>query len=355
MLINFSNYLKKTNALSREYRGTVVNNVDPLRIGRIQVNIPNFIEGDQTNLPWVYQKSPAKLGGSGNSSGFAVPEIGNEVFVEFKGDVYAMFYSFYWQSATTHQADFDEDYPASYGDRDLTGNLLKINKAKQFLEFIHSSGMQFFVDNDANGSWQSDTTLTMTSSDGATQIVLDMVNGNITLQAKNQVSIDAPNLDLNVSTITGEQGNHNDTVTGYRNSQIYGSYVRSIGSDDGEAILGNKVSTVAGNKSELVSGTTSETFGLAVDRTIVSGDDDTTVNSGNKNNNITGNKTNTISGNYQTTAGGTVTSTASGDNKINGANVRINSGPGNVLTTITDPVVDLITGVPTQGVPTFFA
>ena len=44
--------------------------------------------------------------------------------------------------------------------------------------------------------------------------------------------------------------------------------------------------------------------------------------------------------------------TASGDCKVTASTVKLNGSSGMVLTTVTDPVVDLITGVPTQGVPT---
>jgi hypothetical protein len=410
MLINFSNYLKKTNALQRDYRGIVVNNIDPLKIGRIQVNLPNFIEGTQSangswNLPWVYQKSPSMLGGSGNSSSFAVPEIGNEVFVEFKGDVYAMFYSYYWQSSTTHQADFDEDYPASYGFRDVTGNLFKINKAKQFMQFIHSSGLQWLVDSLSNGTLTSNNTLNFLAQDGKTQFTMDMVNGNITLNARNSITLNAPTLNQNISTVTGNQGNHNDTVGGYRNSQIYGSYIRSIGGDDGESILGNRSSTVVLDDTELIGGNSDSTYGTGRSETVVEGNYNTSLEAGNRDVTI-------LLGNYKVSlTSGSITIenaistlsmditgdielsnatselsissvgdvklenetsslelSVSGDIKLKNAVgdidispagiITLNSStfsPGNVLTTTSDPVVDLITGVPTVGVPGVFA
>lgn len=44
--------------------------------------------------------------------------------------------------------------------------------------------------------------------------------------------------------------------------------------------------------------------------------------------------------------------TSSGKTIISASEIDLNGATGNILTTVTDPVVDLITGVPTQGVPT---
>ncbi len=57
-------------------------------------------------------------------------------------------------------------------------------------------------------------------------------------------------------------------------------------------------------------------------------------------------------GSVDLTAAGAMNLTASGNLVATGAQIQLNGSTGDVLTTITDPVVDLITGVPTVGVPT---
>lgn len=287
MLVKYSDFLKAFNGLDIAYRGKVVNNQDPLQIGRVQVNIPGLIEGtlgsDGTwNLPWTYQKSPAMLGGNGFSSSFAVPENGSEVFVEFPyGDVYSGFYSYYLQSSATHQGTFNEDYPNSYGFVDSTGNSLKINKAKQFLQFIHSSGAQFGMDLNGVITLQTNNKIVFTSLDQQTQIIFDLLSGAMTLQANETLNTGSQTVNHNASQQNDTIGNHSDTVTGGRNTQIFGGETKAIGGDLGESILGNKAYTVAGSKSCMVALDTDETFGLNKTETVVLGNWKVSVEAGN--------------------------------------------------------------------------
>lgn len=79
-----------------KYRGTVVNNVDPLQIGRIQVIVP-----DVTNImlsSWAMPCTP--IGGMQNGM-FAVPPFGAGVWVEFEqGDPdYPIWVGCFWGTA----------------------------------------------------------------------------------------------------------------------------------------------------------------------------------------------------------------------------------------------------------------
>ena len=79
-----------------KYRGTVVNNVDPLQIGRIQAMVPDlagFIPGT-----WAMPCVPA----AGINTGFfTVPMMGAGVWIEFeRGDPdYPIWVGGYWGSA----------------------------------------------------------------------------------------------------------------------------------------------------------------------------------------------------------------------------------------------------------------
>ncbi len=78
-----------------KYRGTVVNNIDPLQIGRIQVSVPavNLIPGT-----WAMPCVPL----AGRQEGtFMVPQVGAGVWVEFEaGDPdYPIWVGGFWGSA----------------------------------------------------------------------------------------------------------------------------------------------------------------------------------------------------------------------------------------------------------------
>lgn len=63
-----------------KYRGSVVNNVDPMQRGRVQVSVPAVL-GDGT-LSWAEACVPY----AGDQVGwFAVPPVGANVWVEFEG------------------------------------------------------------------------------------------------------------------------------------------------------------------------------------------------------------------------------------------------------------------------------
>jgi hypothetical protein len=277
MFLSLPDFLHKVDALGKGYRGIVVNNVDPEEIGRLQINIPSLIVGTQGtdgswNLPWTYQKSSSMLGGRSDSSSFAVPEIGSEVFVEFPyDDIYSGFYSYYWQSSTTHQSFLNEDYPASYGFRDILGTQLKIDKAKKFLEFIHASGAQFFIDSNSDITLQSSTSISFVSSDGKTSFVFDLATGDVNFGAKDAFTMATPTLNTNVDTHNETIGNKNENISGGKTSNISGGLTTAVAGDIAEAALSNKATTIAGNKTELVAGTVDETFGQTQTKTIVLG------------------------------------------------------------------------------------
>jgi hypothetical protein len=63
-----------------KYRGEVVNNIDPLLLGRVMVTVP-AVFGD-ARMAWALPCTPL----SGNGIGiFTVPRVGAHVWVEFEG------------------------------------------------------------------------------------------------------------------------------------------------------------------------------------------------------------------------------------------------------------------------------
>lgn len=82
-----------TNPLFGKYRGTVVNNVDPMQIGRLQVMVPD-VAGFVPST-WAMPCLPV----AGINTGlFAVPMIGSGVWIEFeRGDAdYPIWVGGYW-------------------------------------------------------------------------------------------------------------------------------------------------------------------------------------------------------------------------------------------------------------------
>jgi uncharacterized protein involved in type VI secretion and phage assembly len=65
-----------------KYRGLVVANDDPEKLGRLQVRVPQVL-GDEVVTGWAWPC--VAFGGAPNQGGLFVPEIGARVWVEFEG------------------------------------------------------------------------------------------------------------------------------------------------------------------------------------------------------------------------------------------------------------------------------
>lgn len=68
-----------TDFLSK-YRGTVVNNIDPMQLGRIQISVPSVL--GEGRMSWAMPCVPYAGPGVGF---FAIPPTGANVWVEFEG------------------------------------------------------------------------------------------------------------------------------------------------------------------------------------------------------------------------------------------------------------------------------
>ena len=85
-----------TDALYGKYRGTVVNNIDPMQIGRIQAMVPDLAG----LIPGTWAMPCVPVAGI-NTGFFTVPMIGAGVWIEFeRGDPdYPIWVGGYWGTA----------------------------------------------------------------------------------------------------------------------------------------------------------------------------------------------------------------------------------------------------------------
>ncbi len=66
------------------YLATVFANNDPKQLQRIQVTIPNLLQGNASTLPWIGKKAPAPFGMSGTAGVIEVPVVGSKIMVYFQ-------------------------------------------------------------------------------------------------------------------------------------------------------------------------------------------------------------------------------------------------------------------------------
>jgi hypothetical protein len=140
--INIADKISPKNPLLQMHDGTVVDNNDPLKLGRVRVTIPNVLQStDPKRLPWMKNIQPAGLGGSIHSNSVNVPEIGSQLIIIFPhNNIYFGYFIGYSQNKKIHNDFFDLDYPNSYGWVDSAGNKFRINKKSGIIDIIHLSG-----------------------------------------------------------------------------------------------------------------------------------------------------------------------------------------------------------------------
>lgn len=160
-LIKFGEFLKPQDHLKNVYKGKVVYNNDPLKLQRIKVIIPEFLEGINIDknkkradqeildcLPWITPFEHYTAFGRA----IVVPEINDYVKVTFPyNDAHLGFYdnSYFIHEnnalAKTHAPVFNVDYPKTVGYEDSTGTYLAINKEQKYMDFKHNSGFRIQI------------------------------------------------------------------------------------------------------------------------------------------------------------------------------------------------------------------
>lgn len=272
MLLKLIDFFEPTNALKKPYRGIVVWNADPKRLGRIKVLVPGLIEANEVSLlPWCYPLSPAGLGGKGASS-FQVPDVNSEVIVEFPfDDVYSPHYTGVWQSEETHPGHYDEDYPRSYGTRDAQGNSFKVNRAKGYSEFEHSSGSRIRMTKDSAIEIRAGKSIKLSSLDEVTSFAFDMETGSFNLNPNGDMTLGGKDLKITSRRVMTTVSSIEETISGSKVVNVSGGNKLITGGSNSVSVLGEQAVTVAGDNSVMVAGKESRTIGTGVNETIVAG------------------------------------------------------------------------------------
>lgn len=122
------------------YRGIVIDNLDPKKLGRLKVSISIYEDLEDDDIPWAFPMLSTFLGNSPDAISFSVPEIGSEVRITFPTkDKNAPYYSGCELNEGNRCTFFDEGYPNCYGHKDSVGNFVKINKKTGITNIQHQS------------------------------------------------------------------------------------------------------------------------------------------------------------------------------------------------------------------------
>ena len=191
------------------FLGTVEDNNDPKKLGRVKIHAAPYENLTTEQLPWC---SP-KLGSCGNSStncGLNVPEIGSQVRIFFPSqDTTAPYYEGAELNETNRSTFFDDDYPNTYGYRDSKGNFMRVNKAKETIELQHSStsNLKVSADGSAQVSLSNGSSFTLSNYDGFNFDVKGVqVSGNglgeFSVDTKTNINLKTNVMNINAGTTT---------------------------------------------------------------------------------------------------------------------------------------------------------
>ena len=155
---------------------TVVNNLDTLNLGRVQIQIPGAV-----NMPWARVASPM----AGLMRGFyAMPQIGDEVLVAFgRGDTEEPYIiGSLWNGVDRPPTLKPTDAVNKRVIRTLAGHEIDFDDATQTLTITSSTQQKVTMRPDA---------IEMAAGIDMASVKLE-TTGRITLSAKVQIDIDAP-------------------------------------------------------------------------------------------------------------------------------------------------------------------
>lgn len=160
--------------------GTVVDNIDPEKLGRIKVTIPGVMEGTADQLPWVRRKNDTTFCGD-DAEFFDVPSIGSIVEVKWNYDKQTPMYSGAPYSKRHTSEVFTNNYPYEGGIRfgrcvikmDKATNLLTINNGNCFLQMDPLGNITLTCEGNMDLTSSRDLTITAPKT---------TINGNLDVQ-----------------------------------------------------------------------------------------------------------------------------------------------------------------------------
>jgi len=202
--IGKTNFKIHTDKFPGIYRGTVMDNNDPLQYGRVKVKIyPMLADVETTNLPWAVPMYPIFEGAGTGAGYFAVPDIGTNVFIMFEmGDIYQPVYIGEAPDAVKGlPTDRTTNYPNRKVLKTSSGIVVYIDDTAIDLKVVHPSGSYVLIDN--NG----DIKITCHRNAEITTTANTVVNAV-------DVDINATNVDITASGTASLTANGTVTITG---------------------------------------------------------------------------------------------------------------------------------------------
>lgn len=212
-----------------KYRGFVVDNQDPFKLGRLKVRIPSVL-GD-TVTGWALPCLP--FGGLTDQGFFMIPEVDAQIWIEFEeGELsHPIWVGVFWQQTGDIPSEGAKDEPTTRLVKTPAGHVLQFDdeSGEEQFRLFHPKQAEMIIDKQGSITLTDAKNSTLTLDAENSQVILEDSNGNIMT------------MDSTGTTITDKNGNTIEmapsgiTVKGTK-IVIQGSQVM-IGGAGGEPVI----------------------------------------------------------------------------------------------------------------------
>jgi hypothetical protein len=148
-----ANQTKLVHSLPME--GEVIDNEDPLQLGRVKVKIPKVLDEDKDKTIWIYRKQSTQDGNSNDTGGLEVPRVGSYVEVQARSKSDAHTFSYGGSTLVSNKnrpqnkKESYSNYPHSRAEIDEAGNEKYVNKKTKTEHHRLANGID--IQTDGNG------------------------------------------------------------------------------------------------------------------------------------------------------------------------------------------------------------
>ena len=190
-----------------KFRGTVTDNKDPQKRGRLKLRIPSVLADQDSD--WALPCLP--YGGADQQGMFMIPEIDAQVWVEFEeGDIHRpIWVGTFWQQESDVPEDAAREEPTTRLFQTKSGHILQFDdeEGEERFRLFHPANAEIIIDK--NG------TISLTDTSGAVlrmdaennEIVLEDSNGNIITMNSSGTKVEDSNgnvIEMAAAGITAE-------------------------------------------------------------------------------------------------------------------------------------------------------
>ena len=136
---------------NRFHVGTVTDNNDPKKWGRIRARVEGMLDGiSDEHLPWAIVSLAHPGGATAQHGRFEVPEVGAKVLVEFQdGSPMHPVYKGYFIDETTKLPEADVNYPNRSVMLWPSGSMIILDKTSEDIFIRNQGDLHFYVTGDA--------------------------------------------------------------------------------------------------------------------------------------------------------------------------------------------------------------